>query len=171
MPREMPLVDACEAQAPAGEVRAFPAAHGNTFIHGYNGCWDGLSDSVPNVAQLLSRHGYRPYFRELQLRAPLQLPHNQMESPPPGITFRLAETPTPAYERQAVQAMDGDGDEEIGICAFSTLGFLKGRPAASQIGYVWWLHVSENYRQRGIARSLMTTAMRAWWSRDVPLVG
>src|SRR5262245_2442584 len=60
------LLDACEAQV-SGEILAFPADHGYCPIAGYNGGWDGLSDRIPAVAQLLARNGYTPFYRELSL--------------------------------------------------------------------------------------------------------
>lgn len=146
------LILACEAMATNNEIGAFPRFHGLTGIHSYNGGWDGLSDRVPNVAHVLVRHGYRPYFRELNLITPTLKVGVDKAVLSPGLRLVHSIDPNDQQGRK-VQAMDGD--EEVGICIYSTLAPLTDNEEASHIGYVWWLHVSEAYRQRGIARSLM----------------
>jgi ribosomal protein S18 acetylase RimI-like enzyme len=56
-----------------------------------------------------------------------------------------------------MQAMDGN--TEVGICSYSTLTPPTDEPAAGRTGYIWWLHVNETHRRRGIARALMAAVM------------
>jgi ribosomal protein S18 acetylase RimI-like enzyme len=160
------LVRACEAHATKAELRAFPATHGNTLPRTYNAGWDGLSDHIPGVARMLTRHGYTPYFRELHLSQQLPLAQHEPWSLPLPIILRQAPGDHGTLRLQAL-----DGDNEVGICYYSTLTFLTDEPAASQTGYIWWLHVNEAYRRRGVARALMaatiddlvTQGCRACW--------
>jgi ribosomal protein S18 acetylase RimI-like enzyme len=151
------LIRACEARATSDELDAFPNSHGNTLIQAYNAGWDGLSDRIPGVAQVLAQHGYVPHERELHLAK--QLPHVQCAPPllPPAMTMRVPEAPAGYREALLVQVLDGES--VVGACSYSTLALLTGEPAASRTGYVDWLHVNEGYRRRGIARALMAAAM------------
>jgi len=149
------LIRTCEAQATADELRAFPAAHGNTPIHSYNVGWDGLSDRVPRVARRLTKHGFVPYFRELHLIAHLQPSQPITGSSPAGLSITF-EGPTEANGELLVRAMDGE--KKVGVCSYSTLASVTAAPEASRIGYIWWMHVNEEYRRRGIARTLMLAA-------------
>jgi ribosomal protein S18 acetylase RimI-like enzyme len=151
------LVRACEAHATSGELDAFPNSHGNTLIQAYNAGWDGLSDRIPGVAQVLAQHGYVPYERELHLAK--QLPHVQCAPRllSPAIAIRVPGAP--AGYREALLAQALDGESVVGACSCSTLALLTDEPAASRTGYIEWLHVNEGYRRRGIARALMAAAM------------
>jgi ribosomal protein S18 acetylase RimI-like enzyme len=151
------LIQACEVQATTIELGAFPATHGNTPLHTYNAGWDGLSDRVPNVAHLLTKHGYTPYFRELNLVAPLPLDPRATRTHPSEIVVTAKDAPADSLGVPAVRVMDGEN--QAGICSYSTLALLSSVPAASRAGYIWELYVEEAYRRRGIARALMVTAM------------
>lgn len=58
-----------------------------------------------------------------------------------------------------------DDGREVAVCSYSALTLLTADPAAAQIGYIWWLHVDEAYRRRGIARQLMGNAIEALTER------
>jgi ribosomal protein S18 acetylase RimI-like enzyme len=147
------LLKACEAQAASGDVLAFPAAHSECPIVGYNGGWDGLPDRIPSVARLLARHGYAPYYRELHLTCDLSDAAPVSGAAPAGISLResLGE-----YGQHILQALVGD--REAGVCHYKTLARL-GEEAASRTGSVWWLHVEPDARRRGVGRYLMLEAL------------
>lgn len=153
------LIQTCEEAATTDALKAFPNTHGNTLIQAYNGGWDGLSDQISGTANLLTQAGYTPYFRELHLYRSLnrsQLTWLAATSSVAGVRMVIPEVP-PEY-RGAVPVQAMVGDQEIGICSWSTLSLLTGEPMAGQIGYIWWLHVDRTYRRHGIAHALMTTA-------------
>jgi ribosomal protein S18 acetylase RimI-like enzyme len=147
------LLEACEAQATSGDVLAFPAAHSECPISGYNGGWDGLPDRIPAVARLLARHGYAPYYRELHLTRDLSDVAPISGEAPAGLRLResLGE-----YGQFILQALLDD--REVGVCHYKTLSWL-GDEAASRTGSVWWLHVEPDMRRRGVGRYLMLDAL------------
>jgi ribosomal protein S18 acetylase RimI-like enzyme len=151
------LIRACEAAATASTLDAFPDTHGFTPIRSYNAAWDGLSDRVPGVAQLLARHGYIPFVRELHLVAPL-LPSHSLSAPLPlGIAVAGKDWPAGAQEARVFDATDGE--KAAGVALYCLLSQISDDPAAERIGYVMWLHVEETYRRRGIGRGLMAAAI------------
>lgn len=150
------LIRTCEAQATTPELYAFPPTHGYTPMRTYDAAWDGLSDRVPQVARLLAKHGYTPYARELILIAPL-VRERYSASFPPGITLEMQGWPDGRSEGRRLHPMDGE--KEAGVCEIFTLAAISDDPAAKQVGYVFWLHVEEAYRRRGIGRALMAAAM------------
>lgn len=156
------LVQHCEQIATHSVLGAFPNAHGCTPIQTYNAGWDGLSDYLPATAHLLTRMGYRPHWRELHLAAPIA----QLQTQPcpnqtslAGLTLRHPPRP-PEYHGAQLISVRNDG-QEIAVCSHSALTLLTADPAAAQVGYIWWLHVDEAYRRRGIARELMRLALAA----------
>jgi ribosomal protein S18 acetylase RimI-like enzyme len=144
------LLDACEAQA-SGEILAFPADHGYCPIAGYSGGWDGLSDRIPAVAQLLARNGYTPFYRELSLICDLAGVEPVLDAAPAGIDLResVGEFRQSYYILHAL-----DGERVAGQCHYVTLAEMQD-PIAARTGYVWWLHVEPEARRRGIGRYLM----------------
>ena len=158
VPHEEPgqaLLDACLSQAQgAGRVVAFPPEHGHCPIPAYNAGWDALSDRLGVVARVLAWNGFTPYYRELLLECA-------------GRRFPPAPAPAPADVAIVERSQpDGQlvlaamaGDQEIGICMYSTLAHLSDHPEAGQWGYVMWLHVAEPVRRRGIARHLTARAL------------
>lgn len=163
------LIRACESQATADELNAFPSVHGNTLIQTYNAGWDGLSDRIPNVARLLVKHGYAPYVRELHLTAQLQQSQSKTAQLPQGISLNVPDEPEGNLGARLIQVMDGE--TEIGVCSYSSLTLLTDDPMAKRTGYIWWLYVDEAYRRRGLARALMLAAREQlvmqgctdWW--------
>ena len=151
------LLEAYERQSARSELEAFPATHGNTLIQTYNAGWDGLSDRIPNVARVLTQHGYIPYQRELHLSARIEYLQTETKSLPPPIRLRLPEAPADHRGAQRIQALDSH--TEIGVCEYYPLAVLTNTPAASQTGYIGWLHVNDTFRRRGIARVLMSAAI------------
>lgn len=151
------LIRACESHASSDELDAFPNTHGNTLVQAYNAGWDGLSDRIPGVAQVLAQHSYVPCERELHLTKPLQHVQCAPRLLSPAIAISVPEAPTGYREALLVQALEGDS--VVGACSYSTLALLTDEPAASRTGYIGWLHVNEAYRRRGIARALMEAAM------------
>ncbi|MEZ4867067.1 MAG: N-acetyltransferase [Caldilineaceae bacterium] len=151
------LIQACEAQATDDKLYAFPNTHGNTLVQSYNAGWDGLSDRIPNVAQLLSRHRYRTYCRELHLTSQISATQRTPQLLPPAISLTYTANPADHHGVRLVRALDGE--TETGVCAYRTLTLLTDVPTASKTGYIEWLYVSGAYRRWGIARALMTTAM------------
>jgi ribosomal protein S18 acetylase RimI-like enzyme len=142
------LLDACEAQV-SGDLEAFPAEHGRCPITGYNGGWDGLSDRMPAVAQLLSRNGYTPYYRELSLICDLAGAVTAPGAGPDGVDVRASIGDEKQFVLQALI-----GEQEAGECHYVTLSHLHDAGAA-RTGYVWWLNVQPEARRRGIGRYLM----------------
>jgi ribosomal protein S18 acetylase RimI-like enzyme len=142
------LLDACEAQA-SGNLQAFPAEHGRCPIVGYNAGWDGLSDRMPAVAQLLARNGYTPFYRELSLICDLAGGVAAPGAPPVGVDVRVSIGDEKQYILQALIS-----EQEAGECHYVTLTHLGGADAA-RTGYVWWLNVQPEARRRGIGRYLI----------------
>jgi ribosomal protein S18 acetylase RimI-like enzyme len=150
------LVDACVAHVSgARRLLAFPASHRRCPIPAYNAGWDGLSDRLRVVARVLARSGFRPFYRELHLEC------SGAHFPPP-----VAPAPTDVAIVERNNA-SGDlifaamaGDEEVGVCVYRTLAHLSDHPEARQWGYVMGLHVAEALRRRGVARHLLTRALR-----------
>jgi ribosomal protein S18 acetylase RimI-like enzyme len=150
------LVEACLGLiGGARRWMAFPDSHRRCPIPAYNAGWDGLSDRLRVAARVLVRNGFKPYYRELHLEIagdhfpPLVTPA------PSEVTFveRTATNGQPV-----IVAMDGD--EEVGVCMYSTVAHLTDHPEAAQWGCVMWLHVAESLRRRGAARHLLTRTLR-----------
>jgi ribosomal protein S18 acetylase RimI-like enzyme len=150
------LMDACLARV-QGVHRwlAFPAEHGRCPVPGYNAGWDGLSDHLSVAARVLAQSGFTPYYRELHMECA-------------GTRFPLPVTPAPSG-MTIVERSKAPGrfalaaqveDHEVGICIYGTLAHVTDHPAARQWGYVMGLHVNESQRRRGIARHLLTRALR-----------
>jgi ribosomal protein S18 acetylase RimI-like enzyme len=142
------LLDACEAEA-SGDLQAFPAEHGRCPIVGYNAGWDGLSDRIPAVAQLLARNGYAPFYRELCLIRDLAGDVVEPGALPAGVDVRES-----IGDEQQFLLRASIGEQEAGECHYVTLAKLGGADAA-RTGYVWWLNVQPVARRRGIGRYLM----------------
>lgn len=142
------LLDACEAQA-SGDLQAFPAEHGRCPIVGYNAGWDGLSDRIPAIAQLLARNGYTPFYRELCLIRDLPGGVAAPDAPPAGVDVHESIGDEQQFLLRAL--ID---EQEAGECHYVTLANLGGADAA-RTGYVWWLNVQPEARRRGIGRYLM----------------
>jgi ribosomal protein S18 acetylase RimI-like enzyme len=150
------LLDACQdAALDAKRILAFPASHERCPIRSYNAGWDALSDRIAVVGRVLARAGFVPTFRELHLECPAS---------------RMPRTPTPAPQDVTIIERD-DGpdhwsivatvdDQEVGVCVYNTLAHLTDHPDAGRWGYVGWLHVAEGLRRRGLARHLLTRALR-----------
>jgi ribosomal protein S18 acetylase RimI-like enzyme len=142
------LLDACEGRA-SGDLQAFPAEHGRCPIVGYNAGWDGLSDRIPGVAQLLAHNGYAPVYRELCLIRDLVGGVAEPGAPPAGVDVRESIGDEKQFVLRALI-----GEQEAGECHYVTLANLGGADAA-RTGYVWWLNVQPEARRRGIGRYLM----------------
>lgn len=163
------LLDACEAMASGDELRAFPVGHGRTPYHTYNVGWDGLSDRVSLVPQLLAKRGYKPTHRELHLSGPLPTAVRPMPALPQGISIVQDEVPSNPDNGIAMRAIVSEA--RVGICLYTKLSLLTDSAAADRIGYIEWLHVEEEYRQQGIARAMMTATLNelvangctSWW--------
>jgi ribosomal protein S18 acetylase RimI-like enzyme len=146
------LLQACAARATGPELHAFPATHAECPVPGYNGGWDGLSDRVPHVAQLLARHGFGPHFRELHLTLDL-VAYTPEERAVPGSALQEQ-----IGERDALFQVLDQG-RELAACYVKLLGGYYDDPRAASIGYVDWLWVDESLRRRGVARMLMHRAL------------
>jgi ribosomal protein S18 acetylase RimI-like enzyme len=151
------LLDAVATWAHAREVKrllAFPATHFHCPFPGYNGGWDGLSDRVGLVAQLLTRHGFTPFHRELHMEyAGAWYPSGPL-SAPQGI--RVVQR---TVAQGQVVAAAFDGEREVGECVYSPLTRISDGPGAEKWGFVWNLEVVEAERRRGIGRYLLSFAL------------
>jgi ribosomal protein S18 acetylase RimI-like enzyme len=143
------LLEACEARVGSSDLLAFPAAHEHCPITGYNGGWDGLSDRIPAVAQLLARNGYAPYYRELQLVCDLTRRVPEQGDEPAGVSLRESVGEHGEFVLHAL--LEG---HEAGVCHYKPMTSLQSE-AAARTGYVLWLHVEPDARRRGIGRHLM----------------
>lgn len=155
------LLDAClDAALDAQRVLAFSASHERCPIQSYNAGWDALSDRLAVVGRVLTRAGFVPTYRELHLECTAE---------------RLPRTPSPSTPDVTIVERD-DGpqrwrllatvdDQEVGICMFNTLAPLTDHPQAERWGYIGWLHVAEAQRRRGLARHLLTSAIRSLLDR------
>ena len=148
------LLAACEVQARPGDLLAFPAAHGQCPIMGYNGGWDGLPDRIPAVAQLLARNGYTPYYRELHLSCDFARAAPVPGAVPPGIELHETGDEDGQYFLLRARA----GEREVGECHYITLAHVLG-PVGARTGYIWWLHIEPDSRRLGIGRALMVEAL------------
>lgn len=155
------LLDAClDAALDAGRVVAFSASHEHCPIQSYNAGWDALSDRLAVAGRVLARAGFVPTNRELHLECTAE---------------RLPQTPTPAPSNVTiVEREDGPqrwsliatvDNQEAGICMFNTLAPLTDHPDAGRWGYIGWLYVAETQRRRGLARHLLTGALRGLLDR------
>lgn len=151
------LLAECLAQAQGAQrIVAFPMEHGHCPLP-YNAGWDGLSDQLRPVSRVLARHGFAPTYRELHLEcAEPFMPPAPLHATP-GIS--LVESSGPNFD--GVRAMDGD--QEAGVCLYMRLSKLSDHPEADAWGYIEWLHVAEAYRRRGLARCLLSFALRRLW--------
>ena len=148
------LIAACEAAAHGGVLLSYPATHGKTPISGYNAGWNGLSDSLPAVARVLTRAGYMPYTRELHMSYDLvRFPQAPVAWPE---DFMVRQEPD---ERGRVWLRVLAGEQIVANCIVSTLAQLSDDSRAARTGYVWGLGVNEEFRRRGIARRLMLSAL------------
>jgi ribosomal protein S18 acetylase RimI-like enzyme len=151
------LLDAVATWAHAREVKrllAFPATHFHCPFPGYNGGWDGLSDRVGLVAQVLTRHGFIPFHRELHMEyAGAWYPSGPL-SAPQGI--RVVQR---TVAQGQVVAAAFDGEREVGECVYSPLTRISDGPGAEKWGFVWNLEVVEAERRRGIGRYLLSFAL------------
>ena len=150
------LLDACIAHARgARRLLAFPDAHRHCPIPAYNAGWDGLSDRLSVTARVLVWRGFVPHYRELHLECT-------------GARFPPAQAPAPA-DVMIVERNNAEGefslaamleDREVGVCLYRTLARISDHPDAARWGYLMWLHVDEPLRRHGIARHLLTRALR-----------
>lgn len=147
------LLAECARRARPGTLLAFPQAHGNSPIASYNSGWDGLSDRLPAQARVLVRRGFAPYYRELLLACDLS---DVISMPTDLGEIRLT----------ADLSKEGDllqrawvGERRIGMCFYSTLVHVADDPRAMRTGYIGWIWTDEEYRRRGIARTLMLRSM------------
>ncbi|HWQ16129.1 MAG TPA: GNAT family N-acetyltransferase [Roseiflexaceae bacterium] len=147
------LLGACEAAAGPGTLEAFPQSHGKSPLSEYNGGWDGLPDRVPDVARILARAGYAPFYRELHMTLDLRRFPPAPAALPAGLELRVE----PLEGRIRLRTLDGE--VEMASLGFGTLAPLAADPRAARTGYIWWLEVEEGYRRRGIARALMAEAL------------
>lgn len=155
------LLDACLDRAlDARRVLAFAGTHEQCPIQSYNAGWDALSDRLSVVGRALIRTGFVPTYRELHLECTAE---------------RLPQTPTPALPKVTISERE-DGphrwsllasidDQEAGICMYNTLAPLTDHPDAGRWGYIGWLHVAEGLRRHGLARHLLTVALRRMQDR------
>jgi ribosomal protein S18 acetylase RimI-like enzyme len=147
------LLEACRARATEPELHAFPWTHGQCPVPGYNAGWDGLSDQIPAIGQLLTQHGFGPHFRELNLALDLAA-YEPIESTVTGIDVHeqigvAGETIFKIIEQERTLAE----------CGVKLLGNHYDDPRAATIGYIDWLWVDESLRRRGVARMLMQRAL------------
>jgi ribosomal protein S18 acetylase RimI-like enzyme len=146
------LLGACEQALRADGARvieAFPASRGLCPVTSFNGGWDGLPDRLPAIARLLTRQGYLPIHRELHMTLDLALFQPHPSAMPPGIALACQDDVLSARAET----------QEAGTCEYGTLAALADAPEAAQVGYIWWLGVSESFRRRGVARALLTAAL------------
>jgi ribosomal protein S18 acetylase RimI-like enzyme len=152
-----PLLDAVTTWAHAREVQrlfAFPATHFHCPFPGYNGGWDGLSDRVRLVAQLLTRRGFTPFHRELHMEYAGARHASAPLSAPQGI--RVVQRT--AAQGQVVAAAF-NAEREVGICEYSRVTRISDAPGAEKWGFVWNLEVAKAERRRGIGRYLLSFAL------------
>jgi ribosomal protein S18 acetylase RimI-like enzyme len=151
------LFDAVATWAQARGIQrlfAFPATHFQCPFPGYNGGWDGLSDRVGLVAQLLARRGFIPFHRELHMEyAGAWYPSGPLWAPQ-GIRV-IQRTAT----RGQVVAVAFDGEREVGECVYSPVTRISDAPGAEKWGFVWNLEVAKAERRRGIGRYLLSFAL------------
>jgi ribosomal protein S18 acetylase RimI-like enzyme len=158
------LLDAITAWARARGVQrliAFPPTHFQCPLPGYNGGWDGLSDRVGLVAQLLARHGFTPFHRELHMECAGAWYPPDPASPQPGISVvRRIEA-----RGQAVAAALSMG-REVGTTVYSLMTRISDDQGAAQWGYIWNLEVVEAMRRQGIGCYLMNYALADLRARE-----
>src|SRR4051794_31753855 len=124
------LLDAVAIWAQAHGIKrlfAFPATHFHCPFPGYNGGWDGLFDRVGLVAQLLTRHGFMPFHRELHMEYAGAWHPSGPLSPPQGI--RVAQRTAAQGE---VVAAAFDREREVGECVYSPLTRISDGPGAEK---------------------------------------
>jgi ribosomal protein S18 acetylase RimI-like enzyme len=151
------LLAACETQSRAGdasELLAFPNTTNYSPAPCYNGGWDGLSDRIPMVGRLLARNGYRPFHRELHFTCDLERFATETPRKPAGVT--LVETADDRGRRTLRALAD---NRAVGVCVFSTLHRVSDDPETRDWGYLWALGVDVEYREQGLGRFLLRSAM------------
>ncbi|HMP42611.1 MAG TPA: GNAT family N-acetyltransferase [Roseiflexaceae bacterium] len=146
------LVAACVARARPGGMLAYAQAHSNGPLLAYNAGWDGLSDRLAAQVQLLVKHGFVPYYRELLLTCDLQTPFETPEIE--GIRLSANRNDEGNYLQRG-----WIGEDRIGLCIYSTIEALADDPRAARIGYIHWLWSAEQVRRRGLARALLLRAL------------
>ena len=150
------LLDAClDTALDAQRVLAFAGTHERCPIQSYNAGWDALSDRLPVAGRVLIRAGFVPTYRELHLECTAErLPQTATPAPPDVAISERQDGP----DRWSILAtVDG---QEVGICMYNTLAPLTDHPDAGRWGYIGWLHIAETQRRRGLARHLLTFALR-----------
>ncbi len=165
------LIEEYIARTAPGPLFAFPMTHGQCPVPGYNAAWDGLSAQLPDIADLLIRHGFEPYYREWQMACELDASTpatqqsggsnqgsitvlNDQPSEVAGVIIRAGVSEEGEFIQRAWVA-----EELIGMCYYSTLTAITDNPRAGQIGYIQWLWVDSRHRRRGIARELLLRAI------------
>jgi len=147
------LLEACVQRARSGPVLAFPQAHGNAPVQGYNAGWDGLSDRLSVQARLLAQCGFVPYYRELLLACDLDGEVGEARVSD-EVAFEGGASEHGGFRQRAWL-----GGERVGLCLYATTAANSDDPRAARTGYVHWLWTDEATRRRGVARELMLRAL------------
>jgi ribosomal protein S18 acetylase RimI-like enzyme len=109
---------------------------------------------MPAVARLLAREGFTPYQRELHMACAGRFYPPADAALPPGLTVGPG-----ADDYGNSMLIARQGEQAVGECVYSTLATISPDPGAARWGYIWWLHVAEPLRRRGVARHLLGRAM------------
>lgn len=150
------LVEAAEQHISGqhgGQMWAFDPAS-SLSLPFYNGGFCGLSEKMSEAVTVLARSGFRIQHRELYMKRPAIAPP-MAAAVPPAMRIQLTIRAANAYSMAIFR-----GTERAGAIHFSRMYPARSRdPQAASTGYIDGLDVTPSFRERGLGRLLLASAL------------